>query len=88
MSISGHIGTPVFFQEDDESPRALKSGEYGLYKGIWYACPPRTELLANLANHSVMQEADGTITVSPSILVDNGSSSWHGYLEKGVWREC
>jgi hypothetical protein len=37
----------------------------------------------------VTEHEDGTITVSPSILqygVD-GSEFWHGYLERGIWRE-
>lgn len=29
--------------------------------------------------------ADGTVTVSPSI---DAVGVWHGYLERGIWREC
>jgi len=30
-----------------------------------------------------------SITVSPSILVYGANNkSWHGYLERGVWKEC
>lgn len=33
-------------------------------------------------------QEDGTITVSPSILISHWEGrSWHGYLERGVWRE-
>ncbi len=42
-----------------------------------------------LKTHAVTEHEDGTITVSPSILVgDRGKKQWHGYLERGIWREC
>jgi hypothetical protein len=46
-------------------------------------------MCGNLSGHSVVEHDDGTITVSPSILVNKGEGnvSWHGYLEKGIWRE-
>jgi hypothetical protein len=70
----------------------------------------------NLRNHTITEHDDGTLTVSPSILVyprapiaysaeerarvaelagedyvrahESGTPGWHGYLERGVWREC
>ena len=37
----------------------------------------------------IVEREDGTITVSPSILVKEGSlDSWHGYLERDIWRSC
>jgi hypothetical protein len=46
-------------------------------------------MLANLSRHDVVEHEDGTITVSPSILVTQGEGrQWHGYLERGIWREC
>lgn len=73
----------------------LKPGEYGIHPraGRWYACTPNGHY-GDLANHEVTEHADGTITVSPSILVsgyDNDlreKTMWHGYLEHGVWREA
>ncbi len=43
-------------------------------------------------NHTVTEHEDGTISASPSILwgADYGMGergAWHGYLERGVWRE-
>ena len=77
-----------------ESGSWIKPRQYGQYwdSTIWYACSPNG-LLANLGNHKVTEHEDGTITVSPSILVtgcnENGQSiQWHGYLERGTWREC
>lgn len=46
--------------------------------------------LANLGRHDVTVHDDGTITVSPSILLTcpDGSECYHGFLERGVWRSC
>ena len=67
----------------------LKEGEYGKDSdGVWSIRTPNG-LCGCLINHSVIEHEDGTITVSPSILVSNGEGgkSYHGYLEKGIWRE-
>jgi hypothetical protein len=38
--------------------------------------------------HAFREEPDGTLTISPSILaVRPDGNGWHGYLERGVWRE-
>lgn len=67
--------------------------------GDWYAMTPNGHL-AGLANHSVVEHEDGTITVAPSIAVLTSWDApgehrerserqlWHGYLERGAWREC
>lgn len=68
----------------------LDEGEYGQRKdGVWLARQPGGHL-GNLSNHEVTEHEDGTITVSPSILISGGPNSnpWHGYLERGVWREA
>ena len=43
-----------------------------------------------LSNHTVMEHEDGSITVTPSILIGPAGDSpgWHGFLERGVFREC
>ena len=52
----------------------------------WMAVTPSNHL-GDLSNHDVVEHADRTITVSPSILVSGqGVAPWHGYLERGVWR--
>lgn len=73
-----------------------KLGEPGDYwyradLGKWFVCTPNG-MYGGLGNHTVTEHEDGTITVSPSILTTqnyaNGSThEWHGYLERGVWRE-
>ena len=56
----------------------------------WFARPPRGHI-GGLRKHTVTGHEDGTITVSPSILLTwgdaTGDHTWHGYLERGVWRE-
>jgi len=58
---------------------------------IWCAVTPNG-LHGDLTNHDVVEHEDGTITVSPSILVtthaDDCEIRWHGYLRRGVWEEC
>ena len=66
----------------------LAEGEYGQdHREVWMARPPGGHL-GDLSNHDVVEHEDGTITVSPSIQIsDNHGELWHGYLERGVWRE-
>jgi hypothetical protein len=57
---------------------------------VWYCrAPVPGEIMfsGNLTNHEVTEHEDGTITVSPSILIRRGrGKEWHGWLERGVWR--
>jgi hypothetical protein len=63
-------------------------GTYGLVGGQW-ACHPPRGTIGMLVNHTITEHEDGTITVSPSILFSSTDPArdWHGYLERGVWRE-
>lgn len=82
-----------------EIPEGLMNpGEYGkALDGDWWFCTPnglhgRLSAKVN-PPWKITEHEDGTITVSPSILVSSrhelhGEIRWHGYLEKGVWREC
>ncbi len=67
----------------------LRPGDYFFWAGSWHGKTPNG-LLCGLRNHTVTEHPDGTITVSPSILVGNGTGGlqWHGYLKAGVWEEC
>jgi hypothetical protein len=67
----------------------FESGEYGkISNGEWQCCPPDTNLIGGLSKHEVTEHEDGTITVSPSILIRHWSGKiWHGYLERGIWRK-
>lgn len=53
-------------------------------ENIWYAMAPNGHSGALLPNiHNVIEHEDGTISVSPSIVMPLG---WHGFLERGIWR--
>ncbi len=87
------IGKRVYFKLGDNF--VLEPGQYAKHpkSNIWYACTPNNHT-SNLGNHQVTEHDDGSITVSPSILVTRmytakaNEELWHGFLEKGVWREC
>ena len=79
----------------------MKPGDYGKdTDGIWHCCAPRDtgDWFTNfhgclgdgsgVKGHKVVEHEDGSITVSPSILINRYDGSWHGFLECGVWREC
>ena len=68
----------------------LKEGEYGKGAGgHWYVRPPGGYHMGSLEAHTVEEHEDGTITVSPSILLDDWEfGKWHVYLVRGEWRRC
>jgi hypothetical protein len=58
----------------------------------WMGMAPNGHSCA-LGAHTVIEHEDGTVTVSPSILIstcreEQNVELWHGYLERGVWRSC
>lgn len=81
------------YPKDDIEVVHMEPGDYGKdpRDGGWVCTTPNGHL-GNLRGHAVVEHEDNTITVSPSILVHFGTAgrngSWHGYLEKGIWREC
>ncbi len=74
-------------------------GDYSKVDGEWWAKPPTAEGLPQqpgrrMSAHTVTEHEDGTITASPSLLypeIKRGEKppipEWHGYLERGVWRQ-
>jgi hypothetical protein len=77
--------------DSHKAHESLEPGGYRRSDGEWECVTPNG-LRGRLTNHDVTEHEGGTITVSPSILVEwpNASGkgkSWHGYLERGVWRE-
>lgn len=76
---------------DESGAMAMEPGDYGKWRGGWLVCVP-TGIRGQIKEPtwSIEEHVDGTITVSPSIDVQNGEPEyrWHGFLEKGVWREC
>lgn len=77
---------------DSGGPYHWPEGAYGPFADSWYCKAPGGHI-GNLGGHDVTEHEDGTITVSPSILISTRRKGvdvqlWHGYLERGVWREC
>ena len=73
--------------------RDMKYGAYWKLNGVWFCLSPNGHL-GMLSQHTVTEHEDGTITVNPSILISASNPSrgvhvelWHGFLERGVWRE-
>jgi hypothetical protein len=80
-------GKRVYLTGDD-LPHEM--GDYGkALDGNWYCRIPASGFgIGKLSAHQVVEHEDGTITVSPSILATGTRGrQWHGYLERGVWRE-
>ena len=73
-------------QRRDVGHLEMEPGNYGRWKGDWICMTPNG-LKGKLALHEVIEHEDGTITATPSILVNGGPrGTWHGFLERGVWR--
>lgn len=60
-------------------------------RGWWWIYIPKGGV-GCLINHEVVENEDGTITVSPSILLqghkDGEPVTIHGFLKQGVWINC
>lgn len=51
----------------------------------WYIRDPTGDLSSiRFEHHQVAEHEDGTITVTPSIVVTHGNQ-WHGWLQRGEW---
>lgn len=51
----------------------------------WYLRAPNGDVATLWTKtHAIEEFADGTISVSPSIVFPHGGC-WHGYLRRGVW---
>ena len=70
---------------DSNNHFALPPGSYGKHPdGTWWFRPPGVGHSGPLAEHTITEHDDGTITVEPSILTDD----IHGYLIHGEWTAC
>jgi hypothetical protein len=58
-------------------------------RGMWWLYLPGGGV-GNLSNHDVQEHEDGTITVSPSILITSTRADRrrHGFLKRGIWEPC
>lgn len=84
-------GRRVYVEEGQHISDMLEPGDYGKARdGVWWCFPPETGIgIGRLTLHSITEHEDGTITVSPSILMGGAhDKKWHGFLERGVWRQA
>lgn len=66
-----------------------------LTRGVWgFVSPIDVDAMGLLSLHTVRENEDGTATIAPNDGSSNSVritrtplSSWHGYLDHGVWRE-
>lgn len=68
----------------------FEPGDYCLIDGVVWAREPRgNSALMRLDGWETTVHEDGNISLSPSIFVnkDRDPPGWHGFLERGVWRE-
>lgn len=76
----------------------LQPGDYGhadvpAYRGTricWWIvrAPNGAECSLDPGVHKLAEHEDGTLTVGASILIEFGPVHFHGYLERGVWRDA
>ena len=77
-----------------ENHAALDDARVGYWRnetlGEWFIYLPGCGA-GRLSQHQVVEHEDGTISVTPSILMrghNNGTpSERHGYLTRGIWNE-
>lgn len=70
-----------------EQEKFMAAGDYsGPWRGLWLICTPTGDWgsLTPSSGHAVTENANGTITVAPSIQCETGGR-WHGYLKNGEW---
>ncbi len=76
---------------DEKSIFELQAGEYSYKNGHVWLVLPNGQGPSHLAGDGVKnpwtveEHEDGTISLSPSIL--DCETKWHGFLERGQWRE-
>lgn len=75
---------------DETKPWELEAGDYAKYKGRVFVVPPDGVGPLDVSSWSNTWHDDGTLTVSPSINRHpvNGDAGWHGFLERGEWRQA
>jgi hypothetical protein len=71
-----------------EREKGMEPGDYaGPWRGeMWLLRAPNGDWGSLFRQHTITEHEDRTITVSPSIQFLTGAR-WHGYLERGVWRQ-
>jgi len=81
--------TPGVRGADGDWTTDRQPGEYWRNGDRWCGITPLPFAhYVDVTTWTVTEHEDQTITVSPSIFVNRGRpNAWHGFLERGVWRE-
>jgi hypothetical protein len=80
-------GKRVDRRETWEHGNGPKPGDYWKSgEAVGGVCP--NGMFCDLSKHNVVEHEDGTLTVTPSILCGDAATNWHGFLERGIWREA
>ncbi len=81
------------YPKENEGIAILQPGDYMKAPDGFIVKTPNG-LAASIRNHKVIEHENGTITVSPSILItgcnyphSKEQLTYHGFLEMGIWRE-
>lgn len=83
-------------RRNDVPPWDLEAGDYTVRvnadtgERVAWVVTPNGHGPARLEGWTLTEHEDGTITTSPSILAHPSGPmlpGWHGFLERGVWRE-
>jgi hypothetical protein len=76
-----HEGVRIMVAPIGAYMRVLSEGRHW----AWYIRDPNGDASSiHREHHAVAEHDDGSITVSPSIVVTHGGR-WHGYLRRGIW---
>lgn len=78
-----------FADQEGFSWDQVKPGDYFQQSpGHWFLCAPSGEHGGcNTTTWSITEHEDGSITVSPSLWFNKDLNGWHGFLQRGVWRQ-
>jgi hypothetical protein len=94
MVINGHRVADNELRDNPFRPGAYGRVDVGgeQHRWQWWCVTPNGHL-GNLDAHDVTEHDDGTITASPSLLIEERRDGidhelWHGWLERGEWRKC
>ncbi len=78
-----------------DGTRLMNVQEAGnLTGGVWGFSAPNGAGIGTLTKHTVREHENGTASIRPddgssnSVLLTGGDQSFHGYLERGEWREA
>lgn len=78
---------------DGSRPVEVTDRPSNLTGAMWMFMAPNGCGVGSLRAHTVREHEDGTATIaagdgsSNSVLIGGAGRSWHGYMDRGVWRE-